>query len=104
MIKFLTNKLKCRYLLKTYLKLNTYKHGSSFTTFFFCGVLLVTLVSLLNSFFLLSFIRGYKKQCAAMIRVYAVFNIIKYNGIGEMIGWVLIKKIQFDIFVSTVMI
>lgn len=101
MIKFLTNELKCRYLLKTYLKLNTYKHGSSFTTFFFCGVLLVTL---LNSFFLLSFIRGYKKQCDAMIRVYAVFNIIKYNGIGEMIGWVLIKKIQFDIFVSTVMI
>lgn len=40
-----------------------------------------------------------------MIRVYAVFNIIKYNDLGEMIGWVLIKKkIQFDIFVSTVMI
>lgn len=94
MIKFLTNKLKCRYLLKTYLKLNTYKHGSSFTTFFSVGrgELLVTLVSLLNSFFLLSFIRGYKKQCNAMIRVYAVFNIIKYNDLGEMIGWVLIKK------------
>lgn len=39
-----------------------------------------------------------------MIRVYAVFNILKYNDLGEMIGWVLIKKIQFDIFVSTVII
>lgn len=103
MIKFLTNKLKCRYLFQTYKTLiNMVLHLQLFSVG--RGVLLVTLVSLLNSFLLLSFIRGYKKQCNAMIRVYAVFNIIKYNDLGEMIGWVLIKKIQFDIFVSTVMI
>lgn len=100
MIKFLTNELNAVIYLKP-ISNKTLINMVLHLQLFFLWVLLVTL---LNSFFLLSFIRGYKKQCDAMIRVYAVFNILKYNDLGEMIGWVLIKKIQFDIFVSTVII